>query len=187
VTQNIGATGSPSTYNILYPGGSSNKLRFKSVNARLASDGPLIVEVTERAPDDPQTGPLGNLVRTGSFTTQAAADELRAELTAKGYTGLRTVNTGEDGDETSGPWVVHVLEINPDLYDGKSTPELATEIVPERETLTSISDRTDSLAAINGGYFMIGENDGTSGDLAGMSVIDGTLARARTSRPSRTP
>ena len=53
--------------------------------------------------------------------------------------------SGEDGDETSGPWGVHVLEINPDLYDGTITPELATEIVPERATLTSISDRTDSL------------------------------------------
>ncbi|HEX2741258.1 MAG TPA: phosphodiester glycosidase family protein, partial [Rubrobacter sp.] len=62
-----------------------------------------------------------------------------------------------------------------DLYNGTITPELATEIVPGRETLTSISDRTDSLAAINGGYFVIGDNDGTPGDLAGISVIDGTL------------
>jgi hypothetical protein len=136
---------------------------------------PLIETISERAPDDPQSGPLGYLVRVGSFTTQAEADALRAELTAKGYTGLRTVYTGEDGNETSGPWVVHVLEIDPDLYDGTITPELATEIVPERETLTSISDRIDSLAAINGGYFVIGENDGTPGDLAGISVIDGVL------------
>jgi hypothetical protein len=146
--------------------------------AQLEADGydAVIVEVTERAPDDPQTGPLGYLVRTGSFTTQADADALRTELTAKkGYTGLRTGYTGEDGNATSGPWVVHVLEIDPDLYDGTITPELATEIVPGRETLTSISDRTDSLAAINGGYFVIGENDGTPGDLAGISVIDGAL------------
>src|ERR671916_3495401 len=145
--------------------------------AQLETEGydAVIVEVTERAPDDPQTGPLGYLVRTGSFTTQADADALRAELTAKGYTGLRTVYTGEDGNATSGPWVVHVLEIDPDLYNGTVTPELATDIVPGRETLTSISDRTNSLAAINGGYFVIGGNDGTPGDLAGISVIDGTL------------
>jgi len=144
---------------------------------RLRADGykPWIETISERAPDDPQSGPLGYLVRVGSFTTQAGADALRAELTAKGYTGLRTVYTGEDGNETSGPWVVHVLEIDPDLYDGTVTPELATEIVPERETLTSISDRIDSLAAINGGYFVIGESDGTPGDLAGVSVLDGAL------------
>src|ERR687894_1256403 len=155
----------------------ADRVEAEQVAAQLEADGydPVIVEVTERAPDDPQTGPLGYLVRTGSFATQAEADALRAEITAKGYTGLRTVYTGEDGGETSGPWVVHVLEIDPDLYNGTVTPELATEIVPGRETLTSISDRTDSLAAINGGDFVIGENDGAPRGLAGISVIDGAL------------
>jgi Phosphodiester glycosidase/SPOR domain len=155
----------------------ADRAAAEQVAARLDTDGydPAIVEITERAPDDPQTGSLGYLVRTGSFAKQTGADALRAELTAKGYTGLRTVYTGEDGGETTGPWVVHVLEIEPDLYNGTVTPELATEIVPGRETLTSISDRTNSLAAINGGYFVIGENDGTPGDLAGISVIDGAL------------
>jgi hypothetical protein len=147
------------------------------VAARLRSDGyePTVVEVSERAPDDPVSGPLGYLVRTGSFATQAGADALRAELAAKGYTGLRTVYTGEDGGTTTGPWVVHVLEVNPDLYDGTLAPELATEIVPGRELLTSISRRTGSLAAINGGYFVIGEADGTPGDLAGTSMLEGNL------------
>jgi hypothetical protein len=143
--------------------------------ARLETDGydPVIVEVTQRAPDDPQGGPLGYLVRIGSFATQAEADALRAGLTSRGYTGLRTVYTGEDGGETSGPWVVHVLKIDPDLFRGTLAPELATGIVPDREKLTSISARTHSLAATNGGYFVIGPEDGTPGDLAGISMLDG--------------
>jgi hypothetical protein len=143
--------------------------------ARLEADGyePMIVEVTQRAPDDPQSGPLGFLVRVGSFATQEGADELRAALTAKGYTGLRTVYTGEDGTGTTGPWVVHVLKVDPDRYGGMLAPELATGIVPDREPLTSISARTGSLAAINGGYFVIGPNDGTPGDLAGISMLEG--------------
>jgi hypothetical protein len=155
----------------------ADRAAAEAVAARLKADGydPVIIVLAERAPDDPQSGPLGYLVRTGSFTTQAGADALRAELTAKGYTGLRTVYTGEDGGATTGPWVVHVLEIDPDVYDGTITPQLATEIVPGRRMLISISDRTDSLAAINGGYFVIGENDGTPGDLAGISVLDGAL------------
>jgi Phosphodiester glycosidase len=149
----------------------------ESVAERLRSDGyePVIVEVSDRAPDDPQAGPLGYLVRVGSFVRQARADALRAELTARGYTGLRTVYTGEDGGETTGPWVVHVLRVDPDRYAGALEPELATEIVPERELLTSISARTDALAAINGGYFVIGDADGTPGDLAGISVLRGDL------------
>ncbi|HJQ29712.1 MAG TPA: phosphodiester glycosidase family protein [Rubrobacter sp.] len=155
----------------------ADRAAAEEVAARLRSDGyePVIVEVTQRAPDDPLRGSLGYLVRVGSFGTQAGADALRAELTAKGYTGLRTVYTGEDGGETTGPWVVHVLKIDPDLYNGTLRPELATEIVPDRETLTSISARTHSLAAINGGYFVIGPEDGTPGDLAGFSMLEGNL------------
>ena len=104
----------------------ADRLAAESVAARLRSDGyePVIVEVSGRAPDDPQTGPLGYLVRTGSFPTQGGADALRADLTAKGYTGLRTVYTGEDGGETKGPWVVHVLEIDPDSTAGRLRPSL---------------------------------------------------------------
>ncbi len=155
----------------------ADRAAAEGVASQLRSDGyePVIVEVSDRASDDPARGPLGYLVRTGSFATQAGADALRAELTAKGYTGLRTVYTGEDGGETTGPWVVHILEVDPDRYDGTLGPELATKVVPERELLTSISARTDALAAINGGYFVIGANDGTPGDLAGISVLDGAL------------
>ena len=126
----------------------------KAAAKELSAEGyePMIEKISERAPDDPQNGPLGYLVRVGSFATRAEADTLRAELTEEGYTGLRTVYIGEDGSDTSGPWVVHVLEIDPDLYDGTVTPVLATGIVPERELLSSISDGTDSLAAINLAY-----------------------------------
>lgn len=144
---------------------------------RLKSDGykPRVDKVKERAQDNPEKGPLGYLVRTGSFTSEAGAQALRGRLAADGYAGTRVVYTGEDGDKTTGPWVVHVLKIEPERYGGTLTPELATKIVPEREKLSSISARTDSLAAINGGYFVIGESDGTPGDLAGISMLDGEL------------
>lgn len=155
----------------------ADRASAEEIVRRLRADGynPSVMRVADRAPDDPARGPLGYLVRVGSFATQAGADALHAELTAKGYTGLRTVYTGEDGGKTTGPWVVHVLRVDPDRYSGEVTPELATEIVPERELLTSISARTGALAAINGGYFVIGPNDGTPGDLAGISVLDGKL------------
>jgi hypothetical protein len=149
----------------------------REVSAQLRADGyePRVERVPDRAPDDPAEGPSGYLVRVGKFATQAEADALRGELTANGYAGARTVYTGEDGGRTSGPWVVHVLKVNPDRYDGTLAPELATEVVPERELLTGISARTGALAAINGGYFVIGPNDGTPGDLAGISVLGGDL------------
>ena len=38
-----------------------------------------------------------------------------------------------------------------------------------------MSARTGALAGVNGGYFVIGDADGTPGDLAGSSILDGAL------------
>jgi hypothetical protein len=56
-----------------------------------------IERVRGRAQDDPERGPLGFLVRSGRFATEAEAEALRERLTAAGRTGLRVVFTGEDG------------------------------------------------------------------------------------------
>ncbi|MBA2511598.1 MAG: phosphodiester glycosidase family protein [Rubrobacteraceae bacterium] len=155
----------------------ADRAAAEEISARLRADGykPRVEKVSDRAPDDPADSPSGYLVRVGKFASQAEADALRAELTTDGYAGTRTVYTGEDGGKTTGPWVVNVLKVDPDRYSGTLAPELATQIVPERELLTGISARTGALAAINGGYFVIGPNDGTPGDLAGISVLEGDL------------
>lgn len=155
----------------------ADRAAAEEIAARLREDGykPRVEKVSDRAPDDPESGPSGYLVRVGKFASQAEADALRARLTADGYAGTRTVYTGEDGGKTTGPWVVNVLKVDPARYGGTLAPELATQIVPERELLTGISARTGALAAINGGYFVIGPNDGTPGDLAGISVLEGDL------------
>jgi len=143
----------------------------------LSSQGyqPYIQPVVERALDDLKPGLFGYLVRVGAFTKEAEAMNLREQLAAAEYSGVRVVYTGEDGGKTTGPWVVNVLEIDPAQFKGKVAAALATEIVPEREPLTQISARTQALAAVNGGYFVIEPSDGTPGDLAGISVIDGEL------------
>lgn len=149
----------------------------EEVASKLTADGyePRIEPVTRRPHDDPGSEPLGYLVRVGSFAIDAEAYQLRDRLTADGYTGLRVVYSGEDGGPSTGPWVVHVLEVDPQRLEGTIEPALASAIVPERETLTALSKRVGSLAAINGGYFVIEEENGTPGDLAGISVIDGVL------------
>jgi len=147
------------------------------LSARLRTDGfaPRTVRVATNAPDDLEGSELGHLVRAGAFASVEEANALRDRLAAAGYTGLRVIYTGEDGRATSGPWVVNVLRVDPERFDGAVLPELGTEIVPGLERLSEIAARTDALAAINGGYFVIGAADGTPGDLAGLSVIDGTV------------
>ena len=144
---------------------------------RLAHDGfeKRTDRIGQRAQDDPQHGPLGYLVRSGRFATEAEAVAQRERLVAAGYTGLRVVFTGEDGRRTSGPWVVNVLEVDPARYGGTVTPALATDVVPGREPLSALATRRGALGSLNGGYFVIGAANGTDGDLAGSSLLQGEL------------
>jgi len=149
----------------------------RETRADLAADGHAarIERVARRAPDDPAPGPLGFLVRVGAFAELADAVALRDRLAGEGYAGPRVVFTGEDGRRTTGPWVVDVLEVAPGAFPGVVAPRLATDVVPGREPLSALAARTDALASVNGGYFVIGEENGTDGDLAGISVLDGEL------------
>ncbi|WP_051348642.1 phosphodiester glycosidase family protein [Peribacillus kribbensis] len=136
---------------------------------------PFVDRISNRASDDKEKGDLGLLVRAGKFKTEQEAKELQLKLTSDGYSGLRVVFSGEDGQKTSGPWVVDVLEVNPKIYKGNIVPELSNDEIPGREKLTSMASRDQALAGINGGYFVMGENDGTTGDLAGISVVGGKV------------
>jgi hypothetical protein len=132
------------------------------------------VEPLERAPDDRRRGPLAYRVRTGRFATEAEADARAAELRAAGFSVLGPVFTAEDGGRTSGPWVVHVLKVSR-RATGRVAPALANDVVAGRETVSSLAARKGAVAGVNGGYFVIGDADGTPGDLAGTSILGGRL------------
>lgn len=146
----------------------------RGIADQLAGEGhEPMVDGTPRPPDAPGDGPLAYRVRVGSFPSEEEAEELKGQLQEAGYEEPNTVYTGEDGAETTGPWVVDVLEIVPE--GGGTVSALATGVVPEKETLTEMASRTGAPAAVNAGYFVVEEEDGTPGDLAGISVIDGRL------------
>lgn len=63
------------------------------------------------------------------ISAETDATEMRKRLSEKGYTGLRNVYTGEDGEKTTGPWVVNVLEVDQDQFQGQLVPELANDAV----------------------------------------------------------
>lgn len=84
------------------------------------------------------------------------------------------LHTSEDAsDDQTGPWTIDVLEIDP--ADARVEAALATGVVPGTETVSSIVRRLGALAGINGGFFVQTEAEGTPGDLAGLSVLDGRL------------
>jgi hypothetical protein len=132
------------------------------------------VERLEQPPDSSARGPRGYRVHSGLFATKAEADARAAELRAAGLPVRGSVFTAEDGERTSGPWVLHVLSVSPSAYD-RVDAALANDVVVDRERLSFLAARKGALAGINGGYFVIGDADGTPGDLAGSSILDGTF------------
>ncbi len=127
----------------------------------------------------------GFSVRTGAFADQAAADALREVLATGGFAGGRTLYTGEDGRRTTGPWRVHVLSVDPVRFAGSLVPALGTGVVPGREPLSVLAARTGAIAGVNGGSFVIGAENGTDGDLAGISEVHGALSSPRRSTGRR--
>ncbi|MBY6035817.1 phosphodiester glycosidase family protein [Fictibacillus nanhaiensis] len=144
---------------------------------KLASEGyeSFIKTIKERAQDDQEQQPLGYLVRIGPYQDESQAKVLKDELVTKGYNDSKAVFTGEDGETTTGPWVVHVLEINPKTFKGQILPVIANDQIQGKEKLTDMSKRMNAIGGINGGYFVVGTKDGTEGDLAGVSMQDGEL------------
>jgi hypothetical protein len=135
----------------------------------------MVEPLASSPPDDTGTAPLGYRVRVAPFASRDDATATQEQLVADGFDGTRVVFTGEDGGETSGPWVIHVLAVDPATFTGSVAPVLASEIVPGKERVADIARRTQALAVVNAGFFVVGPTDGTPGDLAGVSVIDGHL------------
>ncbi|WP_436499131.1 phosphodiester glycosidase family protein [Actinokineospora sp. HUAS TT18] len=129
-----------------------------------------------------RAGTAGWVVRVGRFATLAQADALLPALRAAGLSP-RTDNTLDDGVATDGPWRVNLLVVDPARFGGEVRGVLANDAVAGRETTSAMAERAGALAAVNGGYFTIdGTRDvpgpwleGTDGDPAGISVIDGEV------------
>jgi hypothetical protein len=137
-------------------------------------------------------GPLGWSVRVGRYADQATANRVRAQMLSRGLRG-NVQHTSEDGHTTSGPWSLDVLVIDPYVFRGSIRSELASGIVPGRETTSATARRTGALAAVNGGFFVIDSGRttpgpwlaGTDGDLGGISVVGGDLvSEAVNDRPA---
>jgi hypothetical protein len=155
-----------------------DRARAEGTAARVRALGldAVVAQADVHAPDSPLPGPVGFFVRVGRFATPAEAQQVADRLTDARLPGVNVDHTSDDATAaTGGPWRVHVLDVDPRRFRGRVAPVLAGGRVPGRETVTGMTARLRALAAVNGGYFVIAPADGTPGDLAGLSVIDGDL------------
>ncbi|SFB10857.1 Predicted protein [Lentibacillus halodurans] len=119
---------------------------------------------------------IGHVLQSGEFSAMEEAEQRAQELRDHGFPVSRIAYSEYNGTlKSTGPWVINVLEINPDKFDGELQTRIGHDQIQGNETLSSMAKGTDSIAAVNGGYFVVGSGDGTPGSPAGLSVLDGTL------------
>lgn len=124
---------------------------------------------------DVPDGIIGYRVRlTHTYATKGEADAASAALKAAGVASRAWYQGWDGGDVSSGPWVVHVLTIDPKSFDGvlKGTygPDLR-----DREKTTALAAYTGANAAINAGFFVMDPAAGAEGDPAGAAAYGGMV------------
>lgn len=116
------------------------------------------------------------LVRVGSAPDRAALTPLLGQLRDAGHAPLGIVYLPWTGGPTSGPWDVHVLRVDATaLEDGRVDATLAGGQVRGTATIPRIAAEHDAVAVTNAGFFVTSTRDGTLGQLAGISMVDGDL------------
>ncbi|MFB9838659.1 phosphodiester glycosidase family protein, partial [Actinoallomurus acaciae] len=122
---------------------------------------------------DAGPGLIGYRVRVGRYATEAEATAVSARLADASFKPS-VVYTGQDGDPTTGPWAIHELTVDFRAFTG-TVAESHDASLAGRRTTTQIAQDTGALAAVNGGFFIIGAADGVVGDSAGIVVSNGRL------------
>lgn len=133
---------------------------------------------TPALPTDVKAHDIGCAVSVGRAASGDALAEDERRLRPQGFRARRW-HTSFDGDETTGPWDVHLLTIDPRRWLVTSS---LGESLAGRETVKSIATRGGATAAVNGGFFAMqpfdptsGRGDGEPGEAAGIAAIDGRL------------
>jgi exopolysaccharide biosynthesis protein len=81
---------------------------------------------------------------------------------------------GDDGLQTTGPWNMRVLTVDPRAFRGSFHASIGANVA-KRETPSSMAKRVGAIAAVNGGFFNIHTAKNLRGEPVGISVVDGRL------------
>jgi exopolysaccharide biosynthesis protein len=126
---------------------------------------------------------LGKKVFIGRFDSTEDASVFNAQLSKQGI-DLKIINASSRAYQ-AGNFEVSILKVDPLIYEGKVSSILASNRVQGLATVSEIANQVKAVASVNGGFFAYREDQGVPGDLAGISVIDGTLvSEAIINRPA---
>src|SRR3569833_1184642 len=145
------------------------------VVARLRTAGWAARAEAVRMPRFADAGPglLGYRVRVGHYAAEGEAPSAATRLAGAGFKPS-VVFTGQDGDRTTGPWAINALTVDFRSFGG-TVAESHGATLAGRRTTSRIAQDAGALAAVNGGFFVIGAAAGVVGDSAGIVVSHGRL------------
>ncbi|WP_285704507.1 phosphodiester glycosidase family protein [Microtetraspora sp. NBRC 16547] len=114
-------------------------------------------------------------VRVGSWALKDKDEAVKVvkELKKAGISSLVDF-TGDDGFQTTGPWLMRVVTIDPRTFRGSFRSSLGVSVA-KRETVSSMANAAGAAVAVNGGFFDIHTLKNLRGDPTGLSVVDGKL------------
>jgi hypothetical protein len=155
---------------------STTSAKAERVAAELQEDGiPATVQRLTRPAVADFPRHTGYLVRAGQWPLDRRADAAKAvkTLAREGFDAVVDF-LGDDGLQTTGPWQMQIIMIDPHRFQGtyRSTLGVATG---RRETTSAMARRAGAIAAVNGGFFSIHAPRPFSGDPTGISVVAGRL------------
>ncbi|WP_285776185.1 phosphodiester glycosidase family protein [Microtetraspora sp. NBRC 13810] len=166
------------TVTVLMPNGRDHGTQLqaeaKAIEVQTAGQSPTVLEFTRpEVADDPAR--VYYAVRVGMWTLKqkAEADKVVAELKKAGIRAI-TDYLGDDGFESTGPWDMRVLMVDPGAFRGSYQASVGASVAA-RETTSSMSRRLKALAGVNGGFFNIHTAKNYQGDPVGISVVGGRL------------
>ena len=138
------------------------------------------------APESAPNGKsLGKLVHLGRFKYKKQAEQVVAKLSKSIGHRFSIRYQPENSEASSGPFQISLLKVDLNRFQGTIKSALAHNHIQETATTSAIAKQQHAIAATNAGFFVWNDKIGTTGDLAGISVINGKLvSETVTNRPA---
>ena len=166
------------TVSVLMPNGHDDgnlvNAQAKAAAVEAAGFTPSILQIVQPAAADAPAVER-YMVRIGLWTLKqrAKADKMVKDLKEYGIKA-KADYLGDDGTETTGPWDMRVLMVDPKVFKGSFRTSVGKSVAA-RETVSSMSKLTHAIAGVNGGFFNIHTAKALQGDPMGVSVVGGRL------------
>lgn len=120
-------------------------------------------------------------ITVGKFRSRDEAKALLDSADIPDWCNPRVTASPMYPSQLSGPWLLHVVEIDPARFDGNIAVAKGDGSVAGRKKVSDITSANNAIVGVNGGYFVMEPSDGVVGEPAGLSIFSGKIQ----SEPSR--